>query len=90
MLHQPDQFAGVFKFLVFRYYVTEFTCILQESRDPFRTPMLWSTGDNAGFCAKNVTPWLPVNADYMSNNVEVNVLPYKCLFSSKKNLLRAD
>lgn len=44
----------------------------QTSRDPFRTPMLWSPGDNAGFCAKNVTPWLPVNQDYMANNVEFN------------------
>ncbi|XP_045167927.2 probable maltase [Mercenaria mercenaria] len=44
----------------------------QTSRDPYRTPMLWSTGDNAGFCAKNVTPWLPINADYMNNNVEFN------------------
>jgi len=44
----------------------------QPSRDPFRTPMLWNNGENAGFCAKNVTPWLPVNAEYKSANVEYN------------------
>jgi len=38
------------------------------SRDPERTPMQWDTTPNAGFSA--TIPWLPINADYVSTNVE--------------------
>ena len=31
------------------------------SRDPARSPMLWSTSENAGFCVEGVHPWLPLN-----------------------------
>lgn len=37
-------------------------------RDPFRTPMQWSDSPNAGFTEG--TPWLPVNGDYKTINVE--------------------
>jgi len=33
--------------------------------------MLWTSGDNAGFCAKDITPWLPINANYAKESVEV-------------------
>ena len=33
---------------------------LGEGRDPQRTPMQWTTEPNAGFCAPEVEPWLPV------------------------------
>lgn len=42
------------------------------SRDPYRTPMLWTSGSNAGFCGSNVKPWLPVNTDYTYSSVEFN------------------
>ena len=38
-------------------------------RDPARTPMQWNASPNAGFCPLNVTPWLPVAADYKQVNV---------------------
>ncbi|XP_069116458.1 maltase A3-like [Argopecten irradians] len=39
-----------------------------KSRDPFRTPMQWTSGQNAGFSEN--TPWLPVNANSDKVNVE--------------------
>jgi alpha-glucosidase len=40
-------------------------------RDPYRTPMQWNAGPNAGFSAPG-TPrlWLPLAADYRKVNVE--------------------
>lgn len=38
-------------------------------RDPARTPMQWDSSPNAGFCAPNVEPWLPVAPDYQQVNV---------------------
>jgi len=40
-------------------------------RDPYRTPMQWNAGPNAGF-APPATPklWLPIAADYQQVNVE--------------------
>jgi alpha-glucosidase len=43
----------------------------QHSRDPQRSPMQWDTSPNAGFCAPNVKPWLPVAGDYQTYNVAV-------------------
>jgi alpha-glucosidase len=36
-------------------------------RDPYRTPMQWSAGRNAGF--SNGEPWLPLGADHGTRNV---------------------
>jgi alpha-glucosidase len=36
-------------------------------RDPYRTPMQWSAGRNAGF--SNGEPWLPLSADHGTRNV---------------------
>ncbi|WP_322807327.1 alpha-glucosidase [Thermanaerothrix sp.] len=33
-------------------------------RDKCRTPMQWRNAPNAGFCPKDVEPWLPVNPNY--------------------------
>ena len=41
----------------------------EYSRDPERTPMQWDDSANAGFCAPEVTPWLPVADDYQIYNV---------------------
>ena len=40
-------------------------------RDPERTPMLWDSSENAGFCASSVHPWLPITYDYSEINVDV-------------------
>jgi alpha-glucosidase len=37
-------------------------------RDPCRTPMQWSAGENAGF--SNAAPWLPLANDFSKINVE--------------------
>lgn len=39
-------------------------------RDPERTPMQWSPEPNAGFCSPGVEPWLPIQPDYLTVNVE--------------------
>jgi alpha-glucosidase len=39
-------------------------------RDPERTPMQWDGRPNAGFCPPDVEPWLPVNDNYQTVNVE--------------------
>lgn len=44
----------------------------KQSRDPFRTPMLWTNKEQAGFCMPDATPWLPINTDFRSKNVEYN------------------
>jgi alpha-glucosidase len=41
----------------------------EHSRDHERTPMQWNTSKNAGFCPSDVSPWLPVAADYQTYNV---------------------
>lgn len=38
-------------------------------RDPFRTPMQWDQAPYAGFTTG--TPWLPVEAEFLTRNVEV-------------------
>ncbi|XP_052769198.1 maltase 2-like [Mya arenaria] len=40
-------------------------------RDAYRTPMLWKNMPNAGFCAADITPWLPIG-DFESETVEYN------------------
>ncbi len=40
------------------------------SRDPERTPMQWSSAINAGFTSPGVTPWLPINVNYVDVNVD--------------------
>ena len=42
--------------------------VARHSRDNARTPMQWTGGENAGFTAG--TPWLRVNPNYTSINVE--------------------
>ncbi len=41
----------------------------EKSRDPVRSPMQWDESANAGFCAPEVTSWLPVADDYQIYNV---------------------
>ena len=51
---------------------------LFAGRDPARTPMQWSAGQNAGFSAGR--PWLPVGVDFQHVNVETESAdPYSLL-----------
>ncbi len=38
------------------------------SRDPFRAPMQWDAGPNAGFCPPSTRPWLPLARDWQTLN----------------------
>ncbi len=38
-------------------------------RDPERTPMQWDNSPNGGFCASDVSPWLPLSANFTLENV---------------------
>merc|ERR1711970_536264 len=60
------------------------------SRDPERTPMQWNSSANAGF--SNGKPWLPVNENYKTVNVETQIAIedshlniYKQLTSLRRN-----
>lgn len=55
-------------------------------RDPVRTPMQWTDGKNAGFSA--VDPWLPVSADYVTNNVALDQTNPRALLHLYRQLLR--
>ncbi|KAI7257372.1 glycoside hydrolase [Hortaea werneckii] len=45
-------------------------CLQRKARDHSRTPVQWSAGPNAGFCAEGVEPWMIVNKDYQTVNAE--------------------
>lgn len=52
-------------------------------RDPERTPLQWDTSQNAGFTDK--TPWLPINEDYKTTNIETELnKPHSSLSLYKK------
>lgn len=44
-----------------------------KARDHTRTPMQWDSTVNAGFCPKDVKPWMRVNDDYPKVNVEAQL-----------------
>ena len=46
-----------------------FSSVPGQGRDPYRTPMPWTTGPNAGFTTAE--PWLPLGADHPARSVAV-------------------
>lgn len=63
------------------------------SRDPARTPFPWDDSNMAGFTTGNKT-WLPVNTDYLTNNVKTqseqensHLKIFKKLTKLRKNLV---
>lgn len=44
--------------------------IQMKARDHARVPVSWSAEANAGFCSKDIKPWMRVNDDYKTTNVE--------------------
>ncbi len=59
----------------------------EKSRDPVRSPMQWDDSANAGFCAPEVTPWLPVADDYQIYNVAHEQLdPHSFLMFTRRLL----
>lgn len=57
------------------------------NRDECRTPMLWTSGPNAGFCPPGVKPWLPVAANYKEINVEKQLSEPNSLLNFYKSIL---
>ena len=55
------------------------------SRDPARTPMQWSDGEQAGFTTGK--PWLPVGIDYERINVETEQQDDQSLLMLYKRLI---
>jgi glycosidase len=47
--------------------------IQRKARDHARTPVQWTGGANAGFCAEGVEPWMRVNEDWKEINVEAQL-----------------
>jgi len=56
-----------------------------KSRDNSRTPMQWSSDDNAGFT--NGKPWIDVNPNYKSINVEDALKDLNSTYYFYKNLI---
>lgn len=54
-------------------------------RDPERTPMQWSSAPNAGFSP--APPWLPVNSDYETVNVETELNDRNSILNLYKDLI---
>jgi oligo-1,6-glucosidase/alpha-glucosidase len=61
---------------------------LYLNRDGCRTPMQWQDGDNAGFCRKDATPWLPVHDNYKTINVAAELVDEESLLNVYRRLLR--
>lgn len=57
------------------------------NRDECRTPMQWDSLPNAGFTT-NKSPWLPVNGDYQTINVESETLDQFSLLNQYRSLIR--
>jgi glycosidase len=60
---------------------------LYVNRDGCRTPMQWEPGPNAGFCAAETTPWLPVHANRRFANVQDQIVNPDSLLNVYRNLL---
>ena len=58
------------------------------NRDECRTPMQWSTADNAGFSSPGTRPWLPVHPNYPWTNVAVQQADSQSLLSHYQKLLK--
>ncbi|KJY00897.1 glycoside hydrolase family 13 protein [Zymoseptoria brevis] len=44
-----------------------------KARDHARTPVQWTAGPHAGFCKEGAKPWMRVNDDYTTYNVEAQL-----------------
>ncbi|MFN8052059.1 MAG: alpha-amylase family glycosyl hydrolase [Acidimicrobiales bacterium] len=57
------------------------------NRDEVRTPMQWTDAPGAGFCPDDVTPWLPVNENRLTRNVEAEADDPTSLLAWYRSLL---
>lgn len=61
--------------------------IRRTSRDNARTPMQWSSGENAGFTGDG-KPWLKLNGNYKEVNVEKELADDKGVLAFWKRMIR--
>lgn len=61
---------------------------LYINRDGCRTPMQWDGSPNSGFCEGGIPPWLPVNPDYGSKNVQIQRSDGESILNTYRRLLR--
>jgi len=62
--------------------------IWETARDHARLPMQWDSGPNAGFTNEGVTPWMRVNDDWKTKNVELQSGNSLSLLGFWKRMLR--
>lgn len=53
-------------------------CFARRARDHARTPMQWTSGENAGFTSGK--PWMMINPNYKSINVESDIKDSKSIY----------
>lgn len=58
------------------------------NRDECRTPMLWNSEANAGFCHHSAVPWLPVSENFDEINVERQTEDPHSLLNFYKKVIR--
>ena len=58
------------------------------SRDNARTPMQWSSGENAGFTNSEATPWIKLNPRYKKINVESQINDPNSIFNYYRKLIK--
>jgi alpha-glucosidase len=56
-------------------------------RDPERSPMLWTSATNAGFCPDDVEPWLPIGEQADTHSVDAQRGNDRAWLSIVKHLL---
>jgi glycosidase len=61
---------------------------LYLNRDGCRTPMQWDDGLNAGFCGREITPWLPVHRNHDLVNVKYQLESPDSILSVYRKLLQ--
>lgn len=61
---------------------------LQYSRDPVRTPFQWDATANAGFSTTTGKTWLPIHADYKTQNLVAQKAATKSTFKLYQKLLK--
>ncbi len=58
-----------------------------RGRDPERSPMLWLDAPNAGFTPPDVKPWLPLQADWATQNAKSQSAEERSMLSLYRRLL---
>ncbi len=58
-----------------------------RGRDPERSPMIWVNAPNAGFTTAGATPWLPLQADWPTENAAAQSARPRSLLSLYRRLL---